>query len=139
MPLPPPSPRHLRELAAADPLRDRTVRAAIRGRRLLAFVYRGVVRLVEPHDYGVRNGRLQVLVRQLLRGGRVCPPDDWRTLLLAGMDDLRPLPERFPGGTPTSSGAHVAWDLLILRVGPAPAPARPSARPPASRGSGRRR
>ena len=120
MPSPPPSSQRLRTLVAADAERDRAIRAAIGGRRLITFAYHGLARVAEPHDYGVRKGTLQVLIRQLLRDGQPCPPGDWRTVLLAGMDGLQALPAAFPGGAPTASGAHVQWDLLILRVAPAP-------------------
>ena len=115
----PPSSQRLRALVADDPVHDRAIRDAIRGRRLIAFAYHGPARVAEPHDYGVRKGALQVLIRQLLRDGQPCPPGDWRTVLLAGMDGLQPLPADFPGGAPTGSGKHVQWDLLILRVAPA--------------------
>jgi hypothetical protein len=111
--------QRLHALVATDAERDRAIRTAIAGRRLIGFAYHGLARVAEPHDYGVRKGALQVLIRPVLRDGQPCAAGDWRTVLLAGMDGLQPLPTDFPGGAPTASRPQVQWDLLILRVAPA--------------------
>jgi len=41
---------------------DQQLRSAIAKRRLLQLGYKGKQRLVEPHDYGIRNGVVRILV-----------------------------------------------------------------------------
>jgi hypothetical protein len=35
------------------------------------------------------------------------------------MADLEVLEKAFPGGQPTTSGKHLKWDILFIRVRPA--------------------
>ena len=56
------------------PSRDRTLdsqlRFAIANRRLIRFTYESVVRVAEPHDYGLRDGAPRVLAYQRQKAGR---------------------------------------------------------------------
>jgi bifunctional DNA-binding transcriptional regulator/antitoxin component of YhaV-PrlF toxin-antitoxin module len=92
------------------PQLDLLIRMAIAHRRLVQLVYKGQQRLVEPHDYGLRNNEAQLLVFQKSGGSSV----GWRSLKLAEMSDFQVLETTFPGGRP--AGEHIAWDVLYARV-----------------------
>ena len=44
---------------------DQLLREAIRSKRLIEFEYDGLRRVAEPHDYGVQNGIMKLLVYQV--------------------------------------------------------------------------
>src|SRR5712691_1006379 len=91
---------------------------AIEHRRLIRFVYHHKERIVEPHDHGVRNGSVQLLGYQV-RGSSSRPLPNWLTTNVDEISELSLLDETFPGGRPTSSGRHIKWDKLFIRVKPA--------------------
>ena len=90
---------------------------AIDRTRLIRFAYHGKDRLVEPHDHGVLNGSVQLLSWQVAgRSSRRLP--NWLLTKVDEMADLILLDQIFPGGRPTS-GKHIQWDVLFIRVKPA--------------------
>jgi hypothetical protein len=91
---------------------------AIERRRLIRLVYHGKERLVEPHDHGVLNGSLQLLGYQTA-GSSSRPLPNWILMKVEEMADLQILEKTFPGGRPTTSGKHLKWDILFIRVKPA--------------------
>lgn len=91
---------------------------AIERRRTMRLVYHGKERLVEPHDHGVLNGSLQLLGYQIA-GSSSRPLPNWILMKVQDMADLQMLETTFPGGRPTTSGKHVNWDILFIRVKPA--------------------
>jgi WYL domain len=91
---------------------------AIEQRRLIRFVYHHKERIVEPHDHGVRNGSLQLLGYQV-RGSSSRPLPNWLTTKVDEISELSLLEETFRGGRPTTSGRHITWDKLFIRVKPA--------------------
>jgi hypothetical protein len=74
---------------------DGQLRFAIAGKRLLEVSYKGSARLVEPHDYGVQNGKDRVLVfqRRVISGGPT-----------------------FKGSRGRPHQSHNVWDVLYARV-----------------------
>lgn len=72
------------------------VATAIRGRSVLRFRYHGFAREVEPHALGtVKGGRFALLGWQVAGGSRSEPPPGWRTFLLADLERVRVLKQRF--------------------------------------------
>ena len=69
---------------------------AIASRRLLMFAYGDVMRVVEPHLFGVNSAGNDSLSAWLRAGhSRVDPEGWWRTYLLDGMRDVQMLDETF--------------------------------------------
>jgi len=94
-------------------LDDRLV-TAIAERRLISFVYDGRSRIAEPHDYGVRNGAVQLLVYQIGGQSRSGGLPQWRCVKLAGVSALQVLDVKFDG--PRDGGRHGEWERVFARV-----------------------
>jgi hypothetical protein len=95
---------------------DRLLRSAIAERRLVAFTLHGFPRRAEPHDYGIINGVPKLFFYQLGGRSQSGRPFGWRWAVIAEMQDLRLLEERFAGARDQESGRHVQWDRLIASV-----------------------
>jgi hypothetical protein len=91
---------------------------AIENTRMIRFAYHGRGRIVEPHDHGILNGAVQLLSWQV-GGSSSRPLPNWLLTKVDEMTDLVLLDQLFPGGRPTTSGKHIAWDVLFIRVKPA--------------------
>jgi hypothetical protein len=91
---------------------------AIENKRMIRFRYHGNDRLVEPHDHGILNGSVQLLSWQV-DGGSSRPLPNWLLTKVNEITDLVLLDQTFPRGRPPSSGKHVKWDVLFIRVRPA--------------------
>ena len=91
---------------------------AIEQARLIRLIYHRKSRILEPHDYGILNGSVQLLGYQV-GGSSSRPIPNW--LLMKGNEitGLELLDQTFPGGRPTVSGKHRKWDKLFIRVKPA--------------------
>jgi hypothetical protein len=97
---------------------DGQLRFAIAGKRLLEVSYKGSVRLVEPHDYGVQNGQVRVFVYQL-RATRSQPGKGvtgWRMLDVPKIDRCVVMERTFKGSRGTADQDHNVWDVLYARV-----------------------
>ena len=75
-------------------------------------------RILEPHDHGILNGSVQLLAYQV-GGSSSRPLPNWILMRVDEIYDIRLLDRTFPGGRPTSSGNHIKWDKLFIRVKPA--------------------
>ena len=95
---------------------DRVIRQAIAERRLLKLTLNGRVRIVEPHDYGIKKGATQVLAYQIGGDSSTGGLPQWRWLHLAKMKDVELLDARFAGGRETETREHHRWDVLFSRV-----------------------
>ena len=95
---------------------DALIRAAIRGRRLLAFDLKGLPRRAEPHDYGVIGGEKKLFFYQV--GGRSSSgaPVGWRWAFLRDLRSVRVLDEHFRGARDADGGRHMQWDTLFASV-----------------------
>src|SRR5882724_955501 len=85
---------------------------AINTRHQISFTYQGKPRVVEPHDYGMQNGRARLLSYQTggkSGSGRL---PDWRWFDVAKMSDFKVLEKTFPGNRPAPSGKHHEWDTV---------------------------
>ena len=95
---------------------DAAIRRAITERKLLQFSLGGGTRVAEPHDYGVRKGKAQLLVYQLSGASRSGRLPDWRWVDLSRATDFRVLEQPFAGGRNQEATRHTVWEQLFLRV-----------------------
>jgi hypothetical protein len=102
---------------ATEPL-DAHLRFAIANKRLIAFGYRGVVRIAEPHDYGVKNGSVKLLVYQLRTtdDGHKKRASGWRLLEASQIEACTALELTFAGSRGEAGQRHMTWDELFARV-----------------------
>jgi hypothetical protein len=91
---------------------------AIEQRRMIRLVYHQKDCILEPHDHGILNGSVQLLAYQV-DGVSSRPLPNWILMKTNEIFDLRLLDKTFAGGRPTSSGRHIHWDKLFIRVKPA--------------------
>jgi hypothetical protein len=85
-------------MTSAEGSIEERIRFAIANRRLVEIGYSGVVRLVEPHDFGVQSGRERLLVHQ--RRGPARPGQSatgWRLFEVAKVQSFTVLAETFDG------------------------------------------
>ena len=101
-----------------DPQTDFILRKAIAEKRLLRLRYHDHERIVEPHDYGEKNGSIKLLAYQT-GGSSNGPLPNWRFMEVNQLSELQLLDQTFPGGRPTKTGGHHNWDRLFIRVEPA--------------------
>lgn len=96
---------------------DSQLRFAISNKRLIRFTYESVVRVAEPHDYGVREGAQKLLAYQRQKAGR---HDDrvrgWRWLDTSKIQNCIVLEDWFSGTRGTQDQQHHHWDVLYARV-----------------------
>jgi len=102
---------------------DERVRFAIAQRRLIQLSYGGHLRVMEPHDYGLKNGAVMLLGYQV-RGGSASPggAKGWRLLKVEKIDACMVWETTFAGGRAADPQGHLDWDELFARVAPAPVP-----------------
>lgn len=91
---------------------------AIEQRRMIRLVYHQKICILEPHDHGILNGSVQLLAYQV-GGVSSRPLPNWILMKTDEISGLRLLDKTFAGGRPTSSGRHIKWDKLFIRVKPA--------------------
>lgn len=80
---------------------DRELRAAIERRSLVMFEYADLIRVVEPHRYGV-NSAGHAMLSGWLRAGysRSDPAGGWRNYLVSDIRDFQSLDAPFAGARP---------------------------------------
>jgi hypothetical protein len=105
-----------RKPQAASKRGDQRIRFAIANKRLLRFRLHDLLRIAEPHDYGIRGGAPQLLVYQVggkSRSGRL---PAWRWVVLGHASDFEVLDETFAGSRNAEARHHVVWDKIFARV-----------------------
>ncbi|MBV8068847.1 MAG: hypothetical protein JO270_03005 [Acidobacteriaceae bacterium] len=93
---------------------------AIEQTRMLRLIYHGKIRILEPHDHGILNGSVQLLGYQIAGSSNRRLPN-WFLMKTDEITGLTVLEQTFPGGRPPSSGNHIRWGKLFIRVKPAAA------------------
>ena len=97
---------------------DGQLRFAIASKRLLDVTYKGRVRLVEPHDYGVQKGTVRLFVYQLDaapdRAGKSA--EGWRMLDVPKIERCVVTEQTFKGSRGSPDQHHNEWDVLYARV-----------------------
>jgi hypothetical protein len=96
--------------------RSLLIRRAIHERRLIEFHFDGLLRIGEPHDYGIHAGVERLLVYQTAGESRSGQLPNWREIHVARIENLRVLGETFPGPRVVPSGRHKKWDTLLASV-----------------------
>jgi hypothetical protein len=91
---------------------------AIEHRRMIRLRYHQRDRILEPHDHGILNGSVQLLAYQV-GGSSSRPFPNWMLMKVDEIYDLDVLGRSFHGRRPTSTGNHIKWDMLFIRVKPA--------------------
>ena len=94
---------------------------AIEQTRMIRLIYHGKERILEPHDHGILKGSVQLRGYQT-SGASSRPLPNWILMKTDEVIDLELLDQTFPGGRSTSTGNHVRWDKLFIRVQPADNP-----------------
>jgi hypothetical protein len=90
---------------------------AIGEKRLIEFVYKDRrMRVVEPHDYGIRSGAEKLLAFQISGESRSGASHGWKWFDVVRMGHLVLLERRFPGSRADSGQQHHTWDTLFARV-----------------------
>jgi hypothetical protein len=90
---------------------------AIEQARLIRLIYHRKDRILEPHDYGILNGSVQLLGYQV-GGSSSRPIPNWLLMKANEITCLELLDQTFPGGRPTVPGKHRKWEKLFIRVKP---------------------
>lgn len=97
---------------------DEHLRSAIAGKHLVQLRYSGTVRVVEPHDYGVKNGAAMLLAYQQKSSDPAKKPaTGWRLFHVAKIAECTVLDAHFKGSRGASHQHHHSWDVLYARVG----------------------
>jgi predicted DNA-binding transcriptional regulator YafY len=90
---------------------------AIADKRVVEFIYKdGRPRIVEPHDYGVRDGVECLLGYQISGESRSGAPHGWKQFTMDQIHELRVLERRFAGTRADRAQHHRGWDTLFARV-----------------------
>ncbi|HEY7306681.1 MAG TPA: hypothetical protein VH601_21335 [Bryobacteraceae bacterium] len=105
-------------MADLEPNINPLLRTAIEQKRLIRLLYKNRERIVEPHDYGVHNGRVKLFAYQV-GGSSSHRLPNWRWMEEDLISNIQLLNKTFPGGRPTPSGKHHNWDKIFIRVKPA--------------------
>ena len=77
---------------------------------MIRFVYRGHVRIAEPHVAGIKDGKEGMLTYQTGGSSSSGGLPMWRRFELDGVSQLEMLDDDFPGRREASSGEHSSWD-----------------------------
>jgi len=96
---------------------DSQLRFAIANKRLIRFTYESVLRVAEPHDYGLRDGAPKLLAYQRQKAGRKDQAvRGWRWLEISKIHDCSVLEGTFSGTREAADQQHHRWDVLYARV-----------------------
>ncbi len=99
-----------------DPAVHERILTAIHGKRLLRFRYHDKHRIVEPHDYGIQKGIVNLFTYQTGGESSSSRLPDWRKFAVLSMSSVELLDETFPGSRSVPSQRHQEWDVLFARV-----------------------
>jgi hypothetical protein len=97
-------------------LNTSAVRNAILNRDIIEFTYHGYLRIAEPHVYGIKNGKRQILVYQvggLTSSGKL---PDWRRVNLDDISGFRVSRGQKFVPRDTRPPDQDDWDVVIAAV-----------------------
>ena len=97
---------------------DKILRFAIANKRLIQVSYTGSVRVLEPHDYGIQNGKTRLLgyQRRVSGNGQRTGIKGWRMLDVSKIGQCVVLGEFFQGSRGASHQRHYVWEVVYARV-----------------------
>lgn len=93
------------------------IRNAIANKNIIEFNYKGRTRIAEPHVYGIKNEKRQLLVYQVGGGTSSGRIPDWRRVALDEISGLKTTDQKFNRARDSPSGDYSDWDVIIARVG----------------------
>jgi hypothetical protein len=99
-----------------DPAVHELILTAVHQKRLLRFSYHDKIRIVEPQDYGIQKGVVNLFTYQVggeSSSGRL---PDWRKFAVQSVSKVELLEQTFPGSRAVPSQKHQEWDVLFARV-----------------------
>ncbi|HEY7404782.1 MAG TPA: WYL domain-containing protein [Candidatus Angelobacter sp.] len=102
--------------AGIEPVTHQLLMTAIHERRLLRFAYKNQIRVVEPQDYGIQNGTVNLFTYQFAGKSSSGPLPDWRKFAVQNIARLELLEKTFAGSRAVPSHKHQNWDVLFARV-----------------------
>ena len=86
------------------------IRTAIANKEVVKFFYHGYERIAEPHVYGRKGGKIQVLFYQIGGGSSSGGLPQWRRMDVDEMSGLQTTGQHFQGPRDYPSGEHSDWD-----------------------------
>jgi predicted DNA-binding transcriptional regulator YafY len=103
--------------AKIDAAAHELILTAIHNKKLLRFLYKDELRIVEPQDYGIQKGVVNLFTYQI--GGKSSSGSlpDWRKFVVQKISRLELLEQSFNGSRLVPTQKHQDWDVLFARVG----------------------
>ena len=101
---------------SVEPAIHELIVTAIHQRRLLRFVYKEKIRIVEPQDYGIQKNVAHLFSYQFAGESSSGTLPDWRKFAVKSMSKVELLDKAFRGGREVPSQKHQQWDMLFARV-----------------------
>ena len=98
---------------------DNIIISAIQEKKIIELNYHGLHRIVEPHVYGIFNGRECLFVYQIDGDSTKNDLPNWRRLFVDEIHDIQITQKQFLGSRPSLSRPHTPCDKIIEVVGPA--------------------
>jgi len=90
---------------------------AIRSKRLLAFVYHGAPRIVEPHTYGLDKWQREMLCAYQVQGlSRSGGAHGWRTFVVDEITDARLETHHFDDARPEYRRNDGAFEKILAQL-----------------------
>ena len=102
--------------AGVDPAVHQSILTAIHEKKLLQFFYHDKIRIVEPQDYGIQKGAVQLFTYQIAGESGSSSLPDWRKFVVKNISSLELLEKPFAGSRAVPSQRHQEWDVLFARV-----------------------
>lgn len=93
-----------------------TIRNAIANKDIVEFSYKGYRRIAEPHVYGIKDDKRQILVFQIGGGTSSGRIPDWRRMDIDKIEGFKTTGQKFAGRRETPPGDHGDWDTIIATV-----------------------
>jgi len=93
------------------------IRNAIANKNIIEFTYKGHRRIAEPHVYGIKNEKRQLLVYQVGGGKSSGRIPDWRRVAIDEISGLKTTDQTFLGARDNPAADYSDWDVIIARVG----------------------
>ena len=103
--------------AAVDPAVHELILTAIHNKKLLRFLYKDGLRIVEPQDYGIQKGAVHLFTYQVGGVSSSGSLPDWRKFAVQKISQLVLLEQSFPGSRAVPVQKHQEWDVLFAQVG----------------------
>jgi hypothetical protein len=93
------------------------IRNAIANKEVIEFTYHSYPRVAEPHVYGIKDGKRQILVYQIGGSTSSGKIPDWRRINLGEISGLRVVKgQKFAAPRDSLSIEHGDWDTIIAAV-----------------------